>query len=283
MFDQLSFISGFSTQIIPHRSPISCFSFTNARYRSPFRGSTISRVVVAASWKCPHGGPGRISKNLRQAALVMRIFCFIDLEVGIDTQTCATSVGVNFRTIGKRFGLEHIRLCITQTVAIVFIQLVAQLDTAHHTMGKKVELFDLTPAALPSCNEIHKTGYRVHLPVLCSVLIFDNVLQSRQQVLRIVIFENQKYTLDCEVWSADWTSVTVSPHAVVSPTRKTGIPLMFTSPEPLLLGLVPWPVIGHALRSLSRAAGFAIFNFLVVSVGAKCTGSLYWLKASIQA
>lgn len=78
-------------------------------------------------------------------------------------------------------------------------------------------------------------------------------------------------------------SVTVSPHAVVSPTRKTGIPLMFTSPEPLLLGLVPWPVIGHALRSLSRAAGFAIFNFLVVSVGAKCTGSLYWLKASIQA
>jgi len=74
-------------------------------------------------------------------------------------------------------------------------------------------------------------------------------------------------------------SVTVSPHAVVSPTRKTGIPLMFTSPEPLLPGLVPWPVIGHALRSLSRAAGFAIFNFLVVSVGAKCTGSLYWLKA----
>ncbi|RRW51753.1 hypothetical protein EGJ55_23810 [Pseudomonas moraviensis] len=134
----------------------------------------------------------------------MRIFCFIDLEVGIDTQTCATSVGVNFRTIGKRFGFEHIRLCITQTVAIVFIQLVVQLDTAHHTMGKKVELFDLAPAALPSCDEIHKTGYRVHLSVLGPVLIFDNVLQSRQQVLRIVIFENQKYTLDREVWSAGW-------------------------------------------------------------------------------
>ncbi len=49
--------------------------------------------------------------------------------------------------------------------------------------------------------------------------------------------------------------------------RKVGRLLINTSDEPLVAGLVPCPVLGQVLRSLRRAAGFAMAVVLVPKVG----------------
>lgn len=50
------------------------------------------------------------------------------------------------------------------------------------------------------------------------------------------------------------------PQVQVSPRRAAARPLMKTSPEPLAIGLVPWPGMGQVVGSVTRAAGFPDMN-----------------------
>ena len=50
------------------------------------------------------------------------------------------------------------------------------------------------------------------------------------------------------------------PQVQESPRRAAARPLKKTSPEPLAIGLVPWPGMGQVVGSVTRAAGFPDMN-----------------------